>query len=53
MTLVSFSLRCEEVTIPLACPSGQSVLLDSSLAHHQQNTGAVKCEGPAVSPLTQ
>ena len=39
--------------IPLARPCGQSVPLDSFLPRHQQNGGAVKCDGPAVSPLTQ
>lgn len=29
------------------------VLLDSSSTHHQQNGGADKYDGPAVSPLTQ
>lgn len=40
-------------SVPLACPRGQCVPLDSSLPHHQQNRGAAECDGPAVSPLTQ
>lgn len=38
--------------IPLGCPSGQSKLTDASSPHHQQNRGAVICDGPAVSSLT-